>query len=372
MLTTHPNPRLALMLVVLLGSLSGALAQERDTDVPALLENGNYYLSQGNCPLAQYFYQEALKLETENDLALVGKGRALACQGALADAVSSFEDAIDSNAENVSAYVQVALTYERQHRSDPENYPNRLGEALDVLAQAERIAPDSPQVLNTKGIILYSLGNLEDARTTLERASTLAGAGNSVLSRSEQSRVQVNLGRVYRDLDQLEQARNAFRRAVVFDPTSTSAHNNLGNIHFRLGNCADAEYELAQASTLSPNSLSAVSQLAIAMFECDSVAASLPHFERAVELEGAVLTPPLYTYLARVYLQVGRIDDAVRRAQQGALLPPESAEAHYHLGQAYQSRGASDDVDAARQEYQRALELNPAFSEAEQALGSLP
>ena len=258
MLTTHPNPRLALMLVVLLGSLSGALAQERDTDVPALLENGNYYLSQGNCPLAQYFYQEALKLETENDLALVGKGRALACQGALADAVSSFEDAIDSNAENVSAYVQVALTYERQHRSDPENYPNRLGEALDVLAQAERIAPDSPQVLNTKGIILYSLGNLEDARTTLERASTLAGAGNSVLSRSEQSRVQVNLGRVYRDLDQLEQARNAFRRAVVFDPTSTSAHNNLGNIHFRLGNCADAEYELAQASTLSPNSLSAV------------------------------------------------------------------------------------------------------------------
>lgn len=367
MITLIP-PRLFLgVLLTLLGILSAAWAQERETDIPALLVNGNVYLTQGNCELAQYFYQEALKLDGDNDQALVGKGRSLACRGALPEAIEAFESAISSNEENISAHVQIALAYERQHRNDPAAFPNRLGEALDVLANAERIAPDSPQVLNTKGIILYNLGNLEEARSTLERASNLAS--NSDLDKAEQSRIQVNLGRVYRDLGELEQARLTFRRAVVLDPTNNAAHNNLGNVEFSLGNCVDAEYELAQAASLSPNSLSAVAQLGIAMFECGNIAASLPYFERAVELEGAVLLPPVYTYLARVYLTVGRTEDAVRRAQQGALLPPESAEAHFYLGQAYAARG---DTALARAEFERALELNPSLPGVQEAMNRLP
>ena len=356
-------------MLALLGSMSVAFAQERDTDIPALLVNGDAYLTQGNCELAQYFYQEALKLESDNDQALVGKGRSLACRGAIPEAIEAFENAMASNADNISAHVQIALAYERQHRNDPAAYPNRLGEALDVLASAEQIAPNSPQVLNTKGIILYGLGNLEDAKATLELASNLASSGSPDLDRTEQSRIQVNLGRVYRDLGELEQARLTFRRAVVLDPVNAAAHNNLGNVEYALGNCVDAEYELAQAVSLSPNSLSAVAQLGIAMFECGNVAGSLPYFERAVELEGAVLLPPVYTYLSRVYLSVGRIDEAVRRAQQGALLPPESAEAHFHLGRAYAERGNST---LARAEFERALEMNPALPGVQEALNSLP
>jgi protein O-GlcNAc transferase len=183
--------------------------------------------------------------------------------------------------------------------------------------------------------------------------------------------IQVNLGKTYRDLGQLEQARTAFRRAVVLDPASASAHNNLGNVSFRLDDCAGAEYELSQAVSLAPNSLSAMSQLAIVLFECGEVAASIPRFEQALTLEGAVFAPPLYTYLSRAYLDQGRVEDAVRRAQQGALLPPESAEAHYHLGRAYVARNAAGDGEAARRAFQRALELDPGLAEAQQALNAL-
>jgi tetratricopeptide (TPR) repeat protein len=357
------------LILVLVGALSMASAQERDTDVPALLINGDVYLTQGNCELAQYFYQEALKLESDNDSALVGKGRSLACRGALGEAIRAFEAAIASNAQNISAHVQIALAYERQHRSDPTAFPSRLGEALEVLATAEAIAPDSAQVLNTKGIILYNLGNLDEAEDALEIAAGLASVASADLDDGERSRIQVNLGRVYRDQGELEKARLTFRRAVVLDPTYGAAHNNLGNVEFALGNCVDAEYELAQAVSLSPRSLSAVAQLAIAMFECGNVRASLPYFERAVEIEGAVLLPPVYTYLSRVYLEIGRTDEAVRRAQQGALLPPESAEAHFHLGQAYAERG---DSDLARNAFERALELDPGLDGVQEALSQLP
>src|SRR5690606_710448 len=115
-----------------------------------------------------------------------------------------------------------------------------------------------------------------------------------------------------------------------------------------------------------------VADLAIALFECGQVQASIPYFEQALQIDGSVFLPPLYTYLSRGYVQLGRYDDAVRRAQQGAFLPPESADAFYWLGQAYQARGRDGDGEAARQAYERALQIDPSHSRSQEALGSLP
>ena len=371
---SKPNP-IPVLLAILLLAFGAAAAQEETAppspeEVPTLLRNGDFYLMQNDCALAQYFFQEALKADEDNIEALVGKGKALACQGALQTAIESFREALDVAPQNIPAHVQLALAYEDQYLNDPQQFGDRLVQALDVLDRAANIAPDSVEVLNTRGIILYQQGNLEPARAAFERA--VAQAASADVSDRERSTIQVNLGKVYRDLGQLELARQAFRRAVVLDPANATAHNNLGNVQYRLGNCSEAEYELSQATSLAPNSLSAVSQLAIVTFECGNVAGSIPHFERALTLEGAVFAPPLYTYLARAYLQQGRYDDAIRRAQQGALLPPESAEAHYYLGQAYVGRGAEGDVAAARRAFERALEIDPNYQPAQQALANLP
>lgn len=351
----------------------GALAQADGatpaTDVTRLVRDGNLYFSQGDCALAQYFYQEALKRDETNAEALVGKGRALACQTAFPAAIEALRQARDANPQHVPAYVHLALTFQEQFLSDPASYGGRLADALDVLAQAEQFAPNDPTVANTRGIVLYQAGDLPAAQRALERAVELAA--DSALSDRERSTIHVNLGRTYRDQDQLELALQAFRRSVVLDPTSATAHNNLGTIMYRLGDCSGAEFELSQAVALAPNSLSAVSSLAIALFECGDVTGSIPRFEQALAMDGAVFTPPLFTYVSRAYLAQGRYDDAVRRAQQGALLPPESAEAHFHLGQAYEARRASGDVENARRAYQRALELDPGFMDARTALDAL-
>jgi superkiller protein 3 len=361
------------LFVVLLGS-GAALAQQQDgaaQDPAALVRDGDFYMDRGDCALAQYFYEEALGLAPDDVDALVGAGRALRCQGRLTDAVDALRRAVDLSGDGAEPLVQLALTYREQYLSDPNAYATRLGDALDVVTRAERTAPDDAKVLNTKGVILYQNGDLGGARTAFERAAEEADRGGDLTNR-ERSTIRVNLGPVYRDADEMELARRTFQRAVVLDPTNADAHNLLGNAHFRLGDCDAAEYELSQAVTLAPSSLSAVSQLGITLFECGDAAASLPVLERALELEGAVFTPPLYTYLARAYLDAGRIDEALRRAQQGALLPPESAEAHYWLGQVYQARGADGDVQAARDAYGRALELRPGYGDARRALDALP
>jgi len=361
------------LLLLLLGG-TPLLAQEGEgaaQDPAALIRDGDFYMDRGDCALAQYFYEEALDASPDEVDALVGRGRALRCQGALPAAVDALRRAVEVSGEASEPLVQLALTYRQQYLNDPDAYATRLGDALDVVNRAERTAPEDPKVLNTKGVVLYQSGDLQGARTAFERATETSDA-NEDLSNRERSTIRVNLGRVYRDQQEMELARQTFRRAVVLDPTNPDAHNLLGNAHYRLGDCEDARYELQQAVTLEPSSLSAVSQLGITLFECGNTSAATPVLERALELEGAVFTPPLYTYLARAYLEQGRVEDAVRRAQQGALLPPERAEAHYWLGQAYEARGEDGDLTSARSAYETALELRPGYTDAREALEALP
>ena len=347
--------------------------QELTVNLDTLVNDGNLYLQQGDCQVAQYFFQEALKLDQSLSEALIGRGRSLACQGSYELAADDFRRAIDENPDGVSAYVQLSLVYVNQFVTDSIRFSNRLRDALTVIERAEAFAPNSPQVLNTKGVVLYQLGNLAMAHITLLEAAEMATNPNSGLTKSEQSRVLVNLARTYRDKNNLELAVSTLRRAIVFDPTNSTARNTLGNIYYRLEprNCLEAQYELAQAVALAPNSLSAISQLGIVTFECGNIDTSIHHLETAVAMDSSVLTPPLYTYLARAYLAQGNFAQAVKRAQQGALLPPESAEAYYYLGIIYSSRGESNDIEAAKRALEKALEIDPEFREAQDALGTL-
>ncbi len=347
-----------------------AMAQvASENDTASNITEGQLYLSTGDCELAHYYFREALRIDPANAEALLGQGRALACRYAFDLAIESLRQAIDVDPNLTLAYVHLALAYQSQYNEDPARYPNLLNEALSVLATAERIAPDDTQVLNTKGVILFQLGQFDDARQALEHAAESAQTDESI-TRRMQSVIQINLGKTYRDLDNLDQAVNAFRRAVVLDPTSSSAHSNLGNALYRTGDCSGAEYELQQAVAIDPQSLSAMADLAITLFECGNVAGSVPYFEQAVQLDGAIFLPPLYTYLSRGLVELGRYDEAVRRAVGGASLYPETADARYWLGAAYCARGELGDTDLAMEAFNSALELDPAYQPAIDAVAA--
>ncbi len=362
---------LNLSLVVLL-ALPIALAQTASQSSPEeLIRDGNFYFAIGDCQLAQLLFQRALEAEPDNTEAMLGKGKALVCQGATDLGIAEYQRVIEADSGNITAYIQLARAYENQYLNDPQRYPQRLNDALTILSTVERIDDQNVQVFNTKGVILYQMGDFEGAKTALEKAVNLASAPDSGISQTDLGKIQINLGKSYRELGQLQLALSAFMRAVTLDPTDSAAHNNLGNIYFRLDDCNQAIFELTQAANLNPRSLSAVSQLGIAQFECEQVADSIPRLQQAIDIDG-VSIPALHTYLARAYLEQGRLDNAVLSAQKGALLPPVSAEALYWLGQSYEARNNPGDLELAREAYKRALEVNPNYRPAQEALDKLP
>ena len=348
--------RVSLLLVL---GLSLAHAQEAGS-VTDYVQNGNLNYARGDCQFAQYFFQEALKLEPSNLDAALGKGKALVCQGAYDAGITEFENVLNASPNNVAARVQLAQAYQKQYDSDRQRYGSRLDDALNLVQTTELLGADNAELLNVKGVVLAQLGDTAGAREALERAITLY----SNMSAEDQAITQINLGKVYLQLDERESALQAFKRAVALNPASASAHNNVGATYFALGDCDQGIYELSQAVNLNPSSLDATFNLGRAKFDCGQVDSSIPHFEAALNLQGNLNIPQLYTYLSRAYASVGRYDDAVLRAQQGALLPPNSAEAYFYLGQAFEARGGANDANNACDAYQTALDLEPTYQPA--------
>ena len=342
--------------------LATSFAQETgDLSTEELLQQGDFYYARGDCLTSQYLFQRALEKEPTNAAAMLGKGQALVCQGALDLGIEEYQSVLDTHPDELSAYVRLADAYREQYQSDPERYASRLSDALALLERAEETGESNAALSNMRGVLLYEQGNIDGARTALENAVQLEGDNASY---------QADLGAVYRSAGELEEALSAFKRAVVLQPESASFRNDLGAVYFTLERCDDAEFELRQAVEINENLLEANFNLARTLFDCEQVSESVPYFQKVIDID-AVSLPPAYTYLARAYIQQSQLDKAVTEATKGALLPPANAEAYYWLGQAYEIRGGADDLAKAKDAYERALEIDPDFASAREALSQL-
>ena len=93
-----------------------------------------------------------------------------------------------------------------------------LAEALPLLAQAQRMAPDDPDVAATTGIVLLGAGKPDEALAEFGRALALA---------PDNARHYNNRGTALAALGQFAAARQDFVRALEIDPDLEPARDNL-------------------------------------------------------------------------------------------------------------------------------------------------
>ena len=336
---------------------------ERST--PELLRYGKALFERGECFSSRYLFQQVLERQPSNPEALSGKGRALVCEGSFDEGIRALEQVAKLAPNMAGVYTQLAEAYLRQYQADPAAHGGRLADALGVLGKADVQGADAAAVANLRGVVYYRQGNLQRAQRALEQATSLS---------PDVADYQRNLGLVYVLLGDTKAAIETLRRAVSLEPDNDLGHNQLGQAYLLGKRCDDAVFELEQAATLAPDKAEVNLNLGIAHFDCQDFEAARPYFEKVVALEPTAFAPA-YTYLARIDLEAGDDSSAVTQATKGALLPPANAEAYYWLGQAYAARGetASDgksDLDKAMDSYQRALELNPDYTPAQDALSA--
>jgi Flp pilus assembly protein TadD len=187
-------------------------------------------------------------------------------------------------------------------------------EAAEVLPTGRLGKVPRENYLRVRAGISLGLGNVTSARDDLEEAARLA---------PESSEVWNDLGVVYLEKGQWDEAVEAFTRAVELQPDLGEALANLGMIAFRDARWADADEYFTKARQAGVSNAQLGFNLGTARVNLDD----LPGAEEAFR-ENIREWPrhaDSYIALAALLERAGRVQEALRVLEAGRMTMPEDA-----------------------------------------------
>lgn len=195
-------------------------------------------------------------------------------------------------------------------------------------------------------------------RAERRRYEKLRGTSAPAVS-SSAVKSAIEEGKAHHQAGRLQEAEQAYRRALGLAPDHPHALHYLGLLAYRVGDLEEASGLLEQACRQEPNQ-------AVFWFNLGVVSHKAGRFEMAERAyRHAVKLQPTYvearSNLGNVYKDIGRLGEA-EASYRGALqVNPRHAEAHNNLGVVLKEAGQLEEALAA---YDQALALKPNHAEA--------
>ena len=184
-----------------------------------------------------------------------------------------------------------------------------------LFTHALAVTSNNDVALNNLGIIFLDKGQLDDAISKLQAAIDL---------RPENAPAHDNLAKALLKKGEVAEAMVHYRKFFELEPASVEARNTLGTALIQQGHVREAIDQWQESLAIQPENGNAASNLAWVFATCpeDSIrdgtrAAELG--ERALRISGGKIAM-IYKVLAAAYAENGRFADAIETAQRGAEL----------------------------------------------------
>ena len=155
-----------------------------------------------------------------------------------------------------------------------------------------------------------------------------------------------NLGMCYLNMGQNDQAKNALKKAIDIRPESHIAHGYLGVLNSRINNLEEARKEYLKAIELKHNYTFPYMQLANLYIQNGLYSDALKYYKKGQEKLGRNDANVL-NQMGICYSKLGSLDQAIIYYNYSIQVNPQFSDAYLNLGYAYQQKG--DEVKA--QEY---------------------
>ena len=175
-----------------------------------------------------------------------------------------------------------------------------------------------------------------------------------------------NLGTLLADQDKGEEAAAEFRAAIALDPKYAPPHYNLGNVLHELGKREEAAAEFRTAITLDPKDAPAYSNLGLVLYDQGKWEEAAAEFRAAIALDPKLA--PAYSNLGNVLYDQGKREEAAAEYRTAIALDPKDAQPHNGLGNVLRDQGKGEEAAA---EYRTAITLDTKYAEPHNNLGNV-
>jgi tetratricopeptide (TPR) repeat protein len=173
-----------------------------------------------------------------------------------------------------------------------------------------------------------------------------------------------NLGNVYNDVNNIDQAMASLQWAVYINPSLAESRINLGNTYLRKDRVDDAIAEYQAATKINPDDSKAHNNLGNAYQRREWFNDAVAEYTNAIRLDSNY--PDAYKNIAIVYVKLNRLGDAKTALIQALAMEPKNAMLYCQLADVY---SRSDNCNEAIARYQQALSINPNIADAYFGMG---
>jgi tetratricopeptide (TPR) repeat protein len=208
---------------------------------------------------------------------------------------------------------------------------------------------------NNLGNVYREINNVNQAMASLQWAVYI----NPSLVES-----RTNLGNIYLIKNRIDDAITEFQTATKISPEDAKSHYNLGNAYKKRERFNDAITEFTTAIRLDPN----VTGAYLGMGDCYN-RLNQPGSEIDAYLKALAVKPDMYEAMAclgNVYFNKGDFDAAIEQYSRAARINQSNAGLYYQIGAAYFNKG---DYANSIKAHLKTAELDPKMADAHYGLG---
>ena len=352
-------------------------------DLPPRLALANALEQRQHKDEAKAQWEEALKIDPHSVDALEGLSNHLIAEGNYASAIKLLQG-VATNEELAANLVEAY------------GKGGSLELAADTAKKALQQTPDSFRLTSLLSSILVDLDRLEEARATAEKFATahpgnleaqrlflrLLIATNDTVRAKPLARgllakaphdayfLYVN-GMLEREGGEYAAARSHLQESVALDPTSRTAHYDLGLVLSKLNDLRGAKTEFEKAISLGvqePEVHFQLSKVLKTLGEPDEAERQLKLYRDAADQQSKHSVAQAKTVLAEKELAAGDAQKAVSLYREALDSTPDDALLHFKTAMALDKTG---DVTAEKDELEKAVRLDPDMAIAQNQLGYL-
>lgn len=226
-------------------------------------------------------------------------------------AIGYYDQATKADPNFALAWAGLADAYLRVYKSSKD--PNASQQALAAAQQANRIpgADSIPEVQYTLGSVLNASGKTAEAVSVLQDALKLAPNSDETYRR---------LGDTYRAAGKKDEAIAAYKKAIELNPYFWFNYNLLGTTSYRFGMYDQALAAFKKVTELDPNNAAAYANMGVIYFTENKWSDAVTTFEKSLSLKP---TADTYSNLATQYFYLHKYDKAVENYEKAIALGPK-------------------------------------------------
>lgn len=325
----------------------------------ALTDKGVAVAGDNNNIASTVYFDEAIKLDKTNDVALAKLGAVYDASGQKDKAIENYEKAIALNPELADLQATLGLAYVES---------GDIAKAESALTKATASGADTVDTRTLKAVVLYKQNNNSAALAAFDKLLELD---------NRNAAAHYFRGQTFVRMQQDDKAIAAYKKALEIEPNYAPASYELGVTYYNAGKYNDAVSAYQSVVAADPKNYQAHANLASSYRQLEKYPEANAEYKIASE---GVKTADLYSEWGYCLGKVNDWTNSVARLQTARELSPTAID-NSNIGWAYYNSGASKTVakdDAgAKADYelgktylQKAVEQDPKLAAAQLNLGS--